>query len=411
MINSAKRQGTLTQSPSLRLGIVSLFVGLAGACVDTVWSAYLDSFFHSIAIVGLVTGVLSLFAVVFYFFCAPLVERYLEAKLWPLAALIVLFAYIGIGNVTGPSSFLVGATVLALASVLMYETFGIIVRDSGRRGDIGKIEGALYALNNIGWVVGPLIGGFVAARLGFSPVFFGAAVAMAIALALFVAIRVRPINHHTLDDGTVMGCVRNMREFFSHPELRKVYLVSGGMKLYWAIVYVYVPLLILRSGIPIYWIGIFLFSVALPLIVLEYPVGAYADRTSFRPLFLVAYAFLALAGLAAFFAGSIYTVMLVFFIASIGAACLEGTRESYFFKITLLRDEQRFYGPYMTHGDVFSTVGKLMAAAVAALFAPKYIFLLLFAQMLAFMWVSSRLKERHPRKDKAAVPLPSTDVA
>jgi hypothetical protein len=56
--------------------------------------------------------------------------------------------------------------------------------------------------------------------------------------------------------------------------------------------------------------------------------------------------------------------MVVFIIASCGAACLEGTRESYFFTITRKNEEEKFYGPYLTHIDVFSTIGKLLGATI-----------------------------------------------
>jgi MFS family permease len=393
VVSPSRRYAPL-QNRSLRLGIVALFIGLGLACVDTIWSVYLDTFFHSMAIVGLVSGLLSFIAVLSYFFCSSLLERYPQARLWVIGSIATIVAYILFFLVQRTAIFLLVAVALVIIAVLKRAAFGIIVRDANKLSSIGSAEGMIYALANIGWLLGPLIAGFVAVRLGYRPVFLFAGLFVLFALILFLMINVRPINHHTKDDATMAGSLRNLRSFFSNARLRKVYALSGGISLYWGVLYIYVPLLIIRSGLSSYWIGLFLFAVSVPLALLEYRIGQLADRHGFRTFFIFGYAVLALAGLLAFLLFEIYSIMIIFVAASIGAACLEATRESYFFRITRQSEEERYYGPYLTHMEVFSTIGKLLGAGLLALLAPKFLFLLLSLQMLLFLALATTLDEK-----------------
>lgn len=382
------------QNSSFRLSVVGLFVSLGLALVDTIWSVYLDSFLQSMALVGLVSGGLTLLSILCFFFFTPILERVPEARLWTLGTMAAMATYAIFFFTQELSVFLIASAALVLANVLRFITFGILVRDATKLSEINKVEGLIAAMANVGWLIGPLLAGFIAARMGHPIIFLLAALFTLIALLLFRFIRIPHINHKTADDGTIRGAVNDAREFFSRPELVKCYLIGGGVSIFWSFVFIYVPLMIVRSGIPAYWIGIFLCATALPLIILDYPVGRSADRVGCRPYFIAGYGLLALLSAAAFFAANIYVLMLVLFIASIGAAFLDSTREAYFFKITKRSEEEKFYGPFSTSWDVVGFFGELLGAGILAILAPAYLFLLLAICMTAFALISFSLQEQ-----------------
>jgi MFS family permease len=388
----------LRPSSSPRLAMVVLFTGLGFACVDTIWSVYLDSFVHNIPLVGLLSSLLTLASIVFFFISSPLVERIPESRLWTAATLLAVTVYATLFFIGTLPLFLLVSVALVLVNVLRIESFGILVRDLTPIASINAVEGLIGALNNVGWLIGPLLAGFIATRAGYQEVFLAAALATIVAVLLFRLVPARRVNHRTDDDGTIMGSLRSAKRFLSNPLFFKCYLIRGGISIFWSFVFVYVPLFIIRSGVPAYWVGIFLCSTALPLILLDYWVGKRADIVGCKQFFLIGYGGLAILALLAFIIPqNIYAIMAVLFLASIVSACLDSTPEAYFFKVTRISEEEMYYGPFTTSGDVIGMIGRLAAAGVLLVMSQRYVFLLLAAFMLFFLLVAATIEERPVR--------------
>ena len=119
-----------------------------------------------------------------------------------------------------------------------------------------------------------------------------------------------------------------------------------------------------------------------------------ASKEGFRKLFQLGFLITAIAALTAFFlVDSIFAIMGIMVVASIGLAMLEPTTEAYFFKISNKKDEQRFYGPYNTRLEVAGFIGKLLPSTLLLILPFKYIFLLFSIVMFSLFLISFNVKK------------------
>jgi MFS family permease len=322
------------------------------------------------------------------------VERHSEKRIWMLSAF---------GLVTGYMIFFLSKSILVLAlgavfyiasRVLHYESSGIIISHSCSKKQLGKTEGLFYTVTNIGWVIGPLMGGFIAARIGVPLVFVFSAFFVLIGVAMFKNIVLKEYIHCNRTKETLKKTFTHLKDFFSNKKFLLAYFVSGGIALYWGIIYIYGPLYIIWRGLPSYFVGIFLFAVAVPLVLLEYFIGRISDKYGCKKLLILGYIILAFFALLAFLMSNVYLSLWFLILGSIGASLLEATKETYYFKVVKRSEEEKFYGSYRTHQDLFGTIGRFLGAIFLIFFSLQALFLLLAIEMIMFALIATRVKEK-----------------
>ncbi len=374
-----------------QLAVIASISGIAFSGVEAIWAIYLNSFLRSEAAVGFITAGLIVISILSAFLLIPLLEKHSKIKVYSYSAAGIALGYLAFAFIGSFYVFLAVAIPFAIARMLYFISFGIILRDQSDIREIGKAEGLRYALENLGWIFGPLLAGFLLRYYGFSPVFLMAAILLIIALVVFRYIAGLKDLIHAKEIHPDFW--KNVKAYFENRELVKIYLVSGGIGWWWSVIFIYLPLFILKNNLDEAAVGIFLFLVSTPLL-LEYLIGKTADKTGFKIFLTAGFSLLAIFSLLAFALENVYAILLAFVLASFGAACIESTRESYFFRIISEADEERFYPAYLTCHPVLSAAGNF-ATALILLFLPfKFAFLGLSLSMLFFAFLSSRLKER-----------------
>ncbi|MBR9677590.1 MFS transporter [Candidatus Woesearchaeota archaeon] len=383
-----------SRTKSTQLAIIALLTTLGVGAIDSIWSVYINNLLNdNVALVGLITGLFTFGAMLILLFDAPLLEFYHERKLYVISTIVLIIGYTSFFFIKSLGLFLVAAFVSMTALTLRRQNYGILVRENNRAKNMGEAEGLQYTLMNVGWLIGPLIGGFVAAQLGYNYVFLFATVFLIISFFLFEVTKIKECNHCNIERFTIKQGFSNLSSYFKKKDLVRNYFVSGGISMYWGILYIYVPLLIIKEGLASYWIGIALFSICVPLVLLEYVIGIKSDSIGFRKLLVYGYAIMALFAFLAFSTKNIYFSILYLALGSIGAACVEGTREAHFFKLIKKYESEKYYGPYNTHRQGFSTIGKITTAGVVVLFPLNYFFLYMSIAMLFFAFMATTIKK------------------
>ena len=371
---------------------VVLFFSLAYALFDTVWSLHLNSFLNNASYVGVFSGVMTLLSVLCFIFFTPILEKHSEKRIWMLSAFGLVIGYMIFFLSKSIIPLAIAAVFYVVSRVLHHESRGIIVSHSCSRKELGKTEGLFFTTMNIGWVVGPLLAGFIAGKIGVPFVFVFSAIFVLIGVALFKGIALRDYIHRAKTRGTLKTTLNNLKTFFSNKKLVLAYFVSGGIAVYWGVVYIYGPLYIIWKGLPSYFVGIFLFAIAVPLVLLEYFIGRIADKYGCKNLFIIGYIILAFFSLLAFLMINIYLSLWFIVLGSIGASLLEGTKETYFFRVVKRSEEEKFYGPYRTHQGLFGALSRFFAAVLLIFFSLQSIFVLLAIEMIIFAVISTRIK-------------------
>ena len=186
---------------------------------------------------------------------------------------------------------------------------------------------------------------------------------------------------------------KNFTDFFKQKDRILAYILGGGVYLWFSFIYLFVPLHIIRSGLPESYVGYFLFAVAIPFILFEYYFAKKASNFGFKKIFKLGFLLIAFCSLLCFFLNNLYIILGILVLASIGIAMIEPTAEAYFFDILQTkREELRFYSPYTTTVDISYLIGRVFSTIVLFFLPFKFLFLLFAAFMFTLFLVSSRMR-------------------
>jgi MFS family permease len=392
-----KQGGVPTLTKIARLSTIMLIIALSAAFIDTIWAIYMDSFIDNMSIIGFISAALTAISFFSFFFIIPLVEKSNKSKLYSITLLMYVITYILFAINSKFYLFILLAFILTILTTLRITTFGLIVKDKSNQKQLSRNEGLVYTFMNVGWVLGPLIAGFIADKFGINRVFLLSATFMFMAFVLF---RISNIKDSHVKKKVDLNLLKNFLAFFKDKQRVLAYIIAGGGNFWWILIYLFMPLYILKQGLGDLWIGYFLFAVALPLVLSEYKISKFVGKVGFQKMFKIGFLILAIAAIACFFVNNIYAIMIILVLASIGPAILEPNTEAYFFDITPDKDESRFYGPFNTSIDVNQFVAKIVSAVVLLFLPFKYIFLVFAAGMIVLFLLCFKIKDVVERKGK-----------
>jgi len=222
----------LALSMRTQLSIVGLFIALAGACLDTVWSVFLYGFLQNASYVGFFSSFITLLTVISMIVLTSFLEKHSERKFWTIGAIGFTFAYIGYFFSSNLYLVTFFSVIYAVSRAIFYQSYGILVCNSCKKDDLCKTEGLVWAIRNLGFVIGPLMAAFIAAELGLRSVFFFSATFVIFALIVFRDIKLQEFIHKHDTIPGVRTSFKNFLRFFRRKDLVKHYIISGGMQFF-----------------------------------------------------------------------------------------------------------------------------------------------------------------------------------
>jgi MFS family permease len=265
-----------------------------------------------------------------------------------------------------------------------------MIKDKSHMGTLSRNEGLLSTVNNIAFVIGPLLAGFIALKYGLKSIFLFAAL---FTIMSFFILKVGEIKDNRKQKKVDREVIKNFFAFLKNKDRLLAYTFGGGVSFWWVLSYLFIPLYILDNGLSTLWVGYFLFALPIPLILLEYKFAKMTNKHGFKKLFQLGFLIPAILSLIAFFfVEQVFVILGLLVLSSFGLAMLEPTVEAYFFRITTKEEEQRFYGPYNTRISVFGLVAKTLPAALLLFLPFKYIFLLFSGMMFLIFLISFKTK-------------------
>lgn len=387
MPNNKKRDLALT--PISKLGIVSLIFSLGVAFVGTIWAIYLESIFHNPSYVGFVLTIFTIISGLTYIFLIPLIEKQSKAKIFIISLWMYIISYVSFYIFPTIWAVIILGAVMSIAVSLRITSFGIIVRDKSSDKSVSKNIGAIYTFFNLSWLIGPLIAGFLAEKYGTNKVFLFAAAFVFLSMFLFKIFRIKDNRTEKKADKNLIKVVI---DFLKNKDRLLIYILSGGITFWWTLIYIYVPIYIIESGLNDIVIGYFLSAVIIPLVLLEYYFGKLSARIGFKKIFFIGYLIPAIIAIICFFIGNLYLVLSLLVLASVGIAMLESTTEAYFFDLITKKQRDKYYGPYNTTIDLNGGISLLLSAIVLLILPFKFIFIFIGASMFIFAFLSLKIK-------------------
>ncbi len=373
-----------------RLAIIGFIVALASSITDTIWAVYLDSFLNNVSLVGFLSAILTIVSFFSYFIFIPLIEKGKKSTIYFFSLVSMAFVYFLFAINTKFYFLVILAFIATVIFTLRITSFGIIIKDKSHQKQLSRNEGLMYSFLNVAWVIGPLIAGYISKGFGINIIFVLAAIFILIASLIFKISKIKNVN---IKKKTDTNLVKNFMDFFKNKDRIKAYIISGGVNLWWILIYLFIPLYIIRQGLSTLFVGYFLFAVAVPLILFEFPFAKLAGKIGFKKIFKMGFAIPAVLAIICFFINNVYVVLGLLALASVGMAMVEPTTEAYFFDVVKKKDEPRFYGPYNTTIEINQFTGKILSSTLLLFLPFKFVFLLFGVFMTFFVILSFRVRE------------------
>lgn len=245
-------------------------------------------------------------------------------------------------------------------------------------------------LVNLGWILGPALGGLLASTYSYRAVFVLSALVVFVSLILFIFFE--PKDSHPKKKNRVERAHIHARAFFKNPFFRKVYLLGLGINIVYGAL-ILGPLFFQELGASVQQIGLYFALMAIPWIVLEFPIGALADKKKNEPtLFLLSYLIITIA-IFGFGQSNLPTLAAVFLIGiAIGTSLLETTIFSYYYRY-VPESEEKMTGVFLTHPNVGIFIGTLLPSILLSFMSLGTFFSLLALILLLFVGIAMRFKK------------------
>ncbi len=385
-----RKQKGLIFTGIAKLTIIGFIATIAFAFVDTIWAVYLESFVKNISIVGFISAGLTVISFFSYFYFIPLIERSNKSKICFYSLLGFAISYVLFAINKNFYVVVVLAFIITILTTLRITSFGIIVRDKSSGKNLARNEGLMYTFGNIAWLVGPLIAGFLAEKYNLSLIFVLAAIFIIISLFIF---KISKINDANIVKRNNPKIWKDFIDFFKNKTRVVAYFLGGGVNFWWSLIFLFMPIYMVESGLGMRYVGYFLFAIAVPLVSLEYFFSKLAGKIGFKKIFKIGFFIPFVLVTICFFVTNLYIILLLLVLASVGMAMIEPTTEAYFFDILKNKKEEcRFYGPYNTTMDVNYFVGKFIAATILLFLPFKFLFLFFGLFLFLFFLLSFSVK-------------------
>ena len=338
----------------------------------------------------------SLFSVFTFLIFTPLLQKFGNTRLVIYLALLDILSLVIMGATTVPivaiTSFLVFLAVnpLIFLNIDIYAEC-IIGEDEGVTG---TKRGITLTLMSVAGLLAPLFMGFLTKITPNISYVYYAAASFFTLFIIFILLRFRtfidPIYTQTRFRHT-------LKKIITSKDIRNVCFSHFLLQMFFAWMVIYVPLyMVTVLGLSWHQIGNILAVAMFAYVLLEYPVGYLADKYVGEKEFM-AVGFMILAVSSSWLAfitqdATILTWMVVMFATRVGAALVETTTESYFFKHTDGSDADliNFFRILRPLSNVF---GALAGSLCLILFPFQFIFIILGLMMVPGLFVTMSLTD------------------
>lgn len=376
-------------SKSIELSVILFFIALAGSLIVTIWSLHMKSFEISDSTIGFISSGLVIVSLFVSFITTPILETFGKKKVFILSLIIPILLYLSLVLYRNLYFFVLIAGILTIGDTLRNATANSIFRDNTNKKELNEKEGLLFSLTNIGWLVGPLIAGYLVILSGVNLIFSITSCLFLIALVFLFFVHLK--NTDRIYKKPHWSIKENLLKFIRNKETHLPYLMTCGLHAWWSLIYLYAPLFMIREGLGGKEIGVFMFFVVLPLITLEYFVGKSSEKRGLRKYFFYGFLGLSLISLVLFFVKGIYIQLILLAAASLFAALIEPLQDTFFFKKVSMRFEDKYFPVYKTAPRIGGFVIKFIIAGVLIFLPYHFVYLVMFLAMSVFAVLSLKI--------------------
>lgn len=373
------------------INLIAIFLVLHIGIPLYINSSFLSGFIGE-QLVGVIFAIASFLAILGIMVATKSIEKFGDYK--TMMALILLEVFAIVGMVIFNQLILV--IVAFFAHFIFNLTFGmnidVLLEHNSKDQKTGAIRGAYLTMNNLAWVIVPVLAGFLVGK-GYYWKAYLISLVFLIPVVFLLSSNFRKFRDPKYERLRFWKTFRRLRE---NKDIKNIFVVSIIMRVFFAIMVIYTPMYLLNHmGFNFNSMGIMLTVAMFAYLLLEYPLGKLADsKFGEKEILNVGFVILAIttAIVSYITSSSLVVWSLVLFSTRVGAAMIESMSETYFFKNTDSSDTD-----ILTFFRMAGPLAYLIAPTLGSLFLIffdlKYIFLATGIFVLIGLKYSSSIKD------------------
>lgn len=348
---------------------------------------YVPAYWVGLFFVG--SSLLTLFAVNFF---PVLIKRFSNFKVALSVILINIASIVFLITVQDVYWFFVFFIIFETALILRWINMDIFLERITANPTTGKTRTLYLTYKNVGWLISPVIVGFLVGASNYRLIYLCSIVFLTIALIMMIAQKKRLRDDLDYEHQSTWKTIRRV---FQRVSLRCIFSISFLLQLFYSIAVIYMPIY-LNQNLGFSWqtIGLIFTFMLIPFVVLEIPAGIIADKYSGEKKILIL-GFLILISSTAlfFFTKSTDPIVwaIILFLSRCGASLIEAMRESYFFKIIDVEDID-YINLFRDIRPLAYLVGSGFGVLVLKFLPLEYIFLFLAIILISGLFLTASLK-------------------
>lgn len=346
---------------------VSLLYALGMGLLLPIFPNFIESILKSETLVGCFYSLTSIAMVIAGIASAYFYKKFSRINLlyfFLLTVSLTTFFFIFVGTVYN----LLPLELLRIFSALIIlMSLSLMVKDFTASQNLTKTEGVYFLFNNIGWLVGPIVGGVLAKYGGEELVFVLSG--FSFMAALIYILHQQLIRRHPALLVPKIERVRVVKEnrfkaFFRSRGRLQAYAVSMVYFMWCSLKVITIPLFVKDMGYGSDMAGLILSLAIIPFILFEIPVGVYASKYGLKLPIGAGFLIIALSLVLVFISPWFYLDALLLICANIGAAFVEPLADVYFFKNVKEEEEYDMYGIFVTSQPAGKFVAPLIMSTI-----------------------------------------------
>ncbi len=372
------------------LVLLSFMVSLSISFLAPVFPLYIKTLVPKEAYVGYVSAAIAVLLLIGNFIANNFLEAHKKLRLMRLGLFGCTITIALLSIINQLHYFLILQVFRTFFLVSVFITLALFIREYASTKNLGKLEGMHFTVSNIAWLIGPIFGALLAEKYSIQTIFLISTIFPFIALVL--------INSYPLREEEIKirknknNIIKNIKDYFKDKDLKVLYFISMGLLMWWAMIYTFTPLFIKSNNLSTSIIGYLFFAITIPLILLEIPIGKLADKHGFKRYFFFGFIIIAIAAILTYFF-SIFIVLGLLTLASIGAAFLEPLRETYLLKKVSKEDLPHRFAIYRTSVDIGQIVGPVLFSTILLYSNFRVLYLVVGLLMFIFALYSLKIRE------------------
>ncbi|MGI9604826.1 MAG: MFS transporter [Acidimicrobiales bacterium] len=294
-----------------------------------------------------------------------------------------LFAAALLFTIDAAPTFVIGIGLRSAAASTFSLVLTLYVMDFIGKNDLTRLESNRMVYNGVGWLIGPLLGTWLAGAVDVAAPFLLSAGISVIVLAYYWYLRLGHSDVITEPKSVAPSPLANIGHFVKQKRMRVAYTITFVRSTFWVGLFVYAPIYTVEAGLADWVAGAFLSGVA-GLLLAGPIVRRVAESVGTRRVIIVGYGAIVVSLLALASLGDPRPAgLLLWFAAAVGGSFIDIVGNIPFMRMVRPRERIAMATVFSTWRELSALVSPLLGSLVLAASAPFEVYYVVLAVLCA----------------------------